>query len=215
MLEAATLLFFPALMVFAAISDLLTMTISNRVSIALAFLFVVMAFACGLSAVEIFWHLACGAAMLVVTFGMFARGWIGGGDAKLAAATAIWLSFDHVGDYALSASVLGGLLTLAIIGLRNWPLPGGRRASLGPVRPPNLAPCDELARFACLRRRLTPATGFETLCRDRNRDRASDFLSFSPPFGIISACVVITRQSWQTHPARDAAHSTAFAAACA
>jgi prepilin peptidase CpaA len=49
MLEAATLLFFPALMVFAAISDLLTMTISNRVSIALAVLFVGMAFACGLS----------------------------------------------------------------------------------------------------------------------------------------------------------------------
>ncbi len=45
MLEAATLLFFPALMVFAAVSDLLTMTISNRVSITLAFLFIVMAFA--------------------------------------------------------------------------------------------------------------------------------------------------------------------------
>jgi prepilin peptidase CpaA len=60
MLEAATLLFFPALMVFAAISDLLTMTISNRVSIALAVLFVGMAFACGLSAAEIAGHLACG-----------------------------------------------------------------------------------------------------------------------------------------------------------
>ncbi len=86
MLEAVTLLFFPALMVFAAVSDLLTMTISNRLSITLSFLFIVMAFACGLSAAEIFWHLACGAAMLVLTFGMFARGWIGGGDAKFATA---------------------------------------------------------------------------------------------------------------------------------
>ncbi|MGH6836201.1 MAG: A24 family peptidase [Methylocella sp.] len=124
MLEFATLLFFPALMVFAAISDLLTMTISNRVSIALAVLFIAMAFACGLPATEILWHLACGAAMLVLTFGLFAGGWIGGGDAKLAAATAIWLGFDHLGDYALSASVLGGLLTISIIGLRKWPLPG-------------------------------------------------------------------------------------------
>ena len=124
MLEAATLLFFPALMVFAAISDLLTMTISNRISIALAILFVAMAFARGLPATEILWHLACGAAMLVVAFGMFARGWIGGGDAKLAAATAIWLGFDHLGDYALSASALGGLLTVSIILLRKWPLPG-------------------------------------------------------------------------------------------
>jgi prepilin peptidase CpaA len=73
MFEAATLLFFPALMVFAAVSDLLTMTISNCVSITLTFLFIVMAFACGLPAAEIFWHLACGAAMLVLTFSMFAR----------------------------------------------------------------------------------------------------------------------------------------------
>jgi len=90
MLEAATLLFFPALMVFAAISDLLTMTISNGVSIALAFLFIVMAFACGLPATEIFWHLACGTAMLVLTFGMFARGWIGGGDGDLAWLRSCW-----------------------------------------------------------------------------------------------------------------------------
>jgi len=122
MLEAATLLF-PALMVFAAVSDLLTMTISNRISIALAVLFVAMAFACGLPPAEILWHLVCGAAMLILAFGLFARRWIGGGDAKLAAATAIWLGFDHLGDYALSASVLGGLLTLAIIVLRKWPLP--------------------------------------------------------------------------------------------
>jgi prepilin peptidase CpaA len=113
-------------MVFAAISDLLTMTISNRISIALAVLFVAMAFACGLPARAILWHLACGAAVLILAFGLFARGWIGGGDAKLAAATAIWLGFDHLGDYALSASLLGGLLTLAIIGVA----PAGR--SFGP-----------------------------------------------------------------------------------
>jgi prepilin peptidase CpaA len=124
MFEATTLSFFPGLMVFAAISDLLTMTISNCVSLAVAFLFIVMAFAVGLSAEDIAWHLACGATMLVMTFGMFAWGWIGGGDAKLAAATAIWLGFDHVGDYAVSASLLGGLLTLLILGLRICPLPG-------------------------------------------------------------------------------------------
>ncbi|HUB65112.1 MAG TPA: prepilin peptidase [Methylocella sp.] len=123
MLEAATLFIFPALMVFAGLSDLLTMTIPNRVSIAIALLFVAMAFACGLPTAVILRHLACGALMLVLTFFMFARGWIGGGDAKLAAATAIWLGFDHIGDYAVSASVLGCLLTLIIIGLRKWPSP--------------------------------------------------------------------------------------------
>jgi prepilin peptidase CpaA len=83
-----------------------------------------MAFACGLPAREITWHIGCGALILLLGFGLFARGWIGGGDAKLAAATAIWLGFDHLGQYALFASALGGLLTLLIIGLREWPLPG-------------------------------------------------------------------------------------------
>jgi prepilin peptidase CpaA len=89
-----------------------------------AVLFIAMAFACGLLETEILWHLACGTAMLIFAFGLFARGWIGGGDAKLAAATAIWVGFDHLGDYALSASALGGLLTVSIIVLRKWPLPG-------------------------------------------------------------------------------------------
>src|SRR6202047_2569891 len=115
MLEATTLLFFPALMVFAAVSDLLTLTISNRISVALAVLFIAMAFACGLPLAEILWHLACGAAMLIFAFGLFACGWIGGGGAKAAAAGALWLGFDHLGDYALSASALGGLLTVSII----------------------------------------------------------------------------------------------------
>src|SRR5262245_7971881 len=120
MLETATLLFFPALMIFAAFSDLLTMTISNGVSVALAVIFIVLATAGGLSAAEISWHLASGASILVLGFGLFALGWIGGGDAKLAAATAIWLGFDLLGEYALVASLLGGVLTLLILALRHW-----------------------------------------------------------------------------------------------
>jgi prepilin peptidase CpaA len=53
----------------------------------------------------------------------FARGWIGGGDAKLAAATALWLGFDHLMGYALYASIFGGVLTLAMIRFRLMPLP--------------------------------------------------------------------------------------------
>jgi prepilin peptidase CpaA len=123
MLDAATLLIFPALMIFAAFSDLFTMTISNRLSIALAVLFIPLALAGGFTTAEICWHLACGISMLILGFGLFAKGWIGGGDAKLAAATAIWLGFDHFGQYALAASALGGLLTLGLILIRNWPLP--------------------------------------------------------------------------------------------
>lgn len=124
MLEAATLLFFPGLMLFAAFSDLFTMTISNRVSIALTLSFIALAFACGLTLSQISWHLACGASMLILGFAFFAKGWIGGGDAKLAASTSLWLGFDLLCQYALFASALGGLLTLLILVLRKWPLPG-------------------------------------------------------------------------------------------
>ena len=50
-------------------------------------------------------------------------GWIGGGDAKLAAATVLWLGFAHLADYLLYASLLGGALTVLIIQFRAVPLP--------------------------------------------------------------------------------------------
>ena len=68
-------------------------------------------------------HVAASAAVLVVSFIFFARGWIGGGDAKLAAATALWLGFDQLLNYVIVASLFGGLLTLAILRFRLMPLP--------------------------------------------------------------------------------------------
>jgi prepilin peptidase CpaA len=123
LIQATELLLFPALMAFAASSDLLTMTISNRVSLLLAAGFAVLAVVTGMSLTEIGWHVAAGAAVLVITFVFFARGWIGGGDAKLAAATALWFGFPHLLDYLIYASLLGGALTLLLLQWRNWPLP--------------------------------------------------------------------------------------------
>jgi prepilin peptidase CpaA len=119
----ATLVFFPLLMAYAAFSDLLTMTISNFVSIALIVLFFILALSLGMPNGEIGLHVAAGTLMLAVTFIMFTLGWIGGGDAKLAAATALWFGFDHLFDYSLYAAAFGGFLTLAILILRRHPLP--------------------------------------------------------------------------------------------
>lgn len=123
MLQLCALVVFPALMIFAALSDLFTMTISNRVSVALVLTFFPFAFLAGLGTEEIALHLACGAGMLVLTFAMFAFGWIGGGDAKLAAATAVWIGLRHVADYGLDTALLGGMLTLLILSARKMPLP--------------------------------------------------------------------------------------------
>ena len=123
MADAIRLLLFPALMAFAASSDLLTMTISNRVSLILAGSFFVLAFWSGMPLATIGMHVAAGLTVLVVTFIFFARGWIGGGDAKLAAATALWLGFEQLLNYLTIASLLGGVLTLMIMRFRLMPLP--------------------------------------------------------------------------------------------
>jgi prepilin peptidase CpaA len=122
--DIARLLLFPAIMAFAASSDLLTMTISNRVSLILIGGFFALAFAGGMEVTELLSHMSAAGIVLVVAFGCFTRGWIGGGDAKLAAATALWVGFDHLLPYLVYASLFGGALTLALVQFRMSPLPG-------------------------------------------------------------------------------------------
>jgi prepilin peptidase CpaA len=122
-LDIARLLLFPGLMAFAAASDLFTMTISNRVSLALLVGFLVLALLSGLGLHDILWHLAAGSAVLAVAFVCFAMGWVGGGDAKVAAGAAVWFGFGHLLSYLLYASLFGGALTLLLLQFRQWPLP--------------------------------------------------------------------------------------------
>jgi prepilin peptidase CpaA len=123
LVDAVRLLLFPAAMAFAASTDLFTMTISNRVSLILAAGFLGLAALDAMPAAEIGNHLAAGFVVLAVCFVFFYRGWIGGGDAKLAAATALWLGWAHLYEYLLYASLLGGVLTLLILEFRKCSLP--------------------------------------------------------------------------------------------
>jgi prepilin peptidase CpaA len=122
-LDLARLLLFPALMAFAAATDLLTMTISNRVSLALAAGFLLLAVASGMGTYDILMHVGAGATVLAVAFGCYALGQVGGGDAKIAAAAALWFGFAHLMNYLLYASLFGGALTLLLLQFRQWPLP--------------------------------------------------------------------------------------------
>ena len=123
MADAIRLLLFPAIMAFAASSDLLTMTISNRVSLILVGSFFVLAYMWGMPPREVGIHVGAAFVVLAVSFTFFARGWIGGGDAKLAAATALWFGFDQLLNYLVVASLFGGILTYAIMRFRLMPLP--------------------------------------------------------------------------------------------
>jgi prepilin peptidase CpaA len=122
MLSTVALLLFPLAMAWAASSDLLTMRISNKLVLFLVASFVVAGLLAGLSLQQFGWQLAAALVVLLVGFTLFALRWIGGGDAKLAAATALWLGFELLPSYLMYAALLGGVLTLAILALRRFPL---------------------------------------------------------------------------------------------
>jgi prepilin peptidase CpaA len=119
----AVLVLFPAGMAYAAASDLVSMTIPNWLCLLLLAAFGLCAVSSGFGWTAFGWHLAAGLVVLVACFGMFAAGWIGGGDAKLAAVTALWLGFDQMLPYLFIATLGGGLLTVVILKLRSVPLP--------------------------------------------------------------------------------------------
>jgi prepilin peptidase CpaA len=120
MLEAAIFVVFPFCMVFAAVSDMLSMTIANRVSIVLVATFMVVAPLTGMDWSAYGLHLAAGAIVLAFTFTLFAIGGMGGGDAKLLAATSVWMGLGiPLVEYLSFASVLGGVLTVAVLTYRN------------------------------------------------------------------------------------------------
>ncbi|MEO9298849.1 A24 family peptidase [Devosia alba] len=122
MISSVALLLFPAGMALAATSDLLTMKISNKLVLLIVAAFFIVALAVQLPLDVLGMHVLCAALVLAVGFAFFAFGWIGGGDAKLAAATALWLGFDLAVPFLVYSALLGGVLTLAILGLRNLPL---------------------------------------------------------------------------------------------
>jgi prepilin peptidase CpaA len=123
MLGKFALLLFPMLMAFAASSDLLTMRISNRVVLLLVAIFCAVAVGINMPLEEFGLHVACATTVLTVAFILFALGWIGGGDAKLAAATTFWLGFGVTLPYLLDASLIGGFMTLLILAARRLPMP--------------------------------------------------------------------------------------------
>jgi prepilin peptidase CpaA len=124
MIELALIIGFPLLLAFAASSDLLTMKISNRLSIALVFSFALISVSIGFPLSQIGLHFATGICVLAFTVAFFAAGWIGGGDAKLTAAVSVWLGFGmQLFEFILLASVLGAILTFALLFSRSHPLP--------------------------------------------------------------------------------------------
>lgn len=123
MLEALIFVVFPFCMLFAAVSDMMSMTIANRVSVILIATFAAVAPFTGMGWADYGWHFAAAALVLSITFGLFAIGAMGGGDAKLLAATSLWMGLSmELMQYLVVSAVIGGLMTLLIIIYRGSPL---------------------------------------------------------------------------------------------
>lgn len=123
MYELAILTIFPAAVILAAFTDLFTMTIPNRISLVLVGAFLALAPFSGITLTQFGWHVAAGLLVLAVTFALFIAGIIGGGDAKLVSAVALWVGMEQLLPYLLIASIFGGALTLGLLTFRKMPLP--------------------------------------------------------------------------------------------
>ncbi len=115
------------LLLVAAVIDVRTFTISNRLNAAVALLAPVYWWSIGLplwpgAAIQV------GVALIVFLLlaGAFYAGMMGGGDVKLAAALALWFSPASTLKFLVFMSIAGGVLTLVVLGLHRLRKKTGR-----------------------------------------------------------------------------------------
>jgi prepilin peptidase CpaA len=123
-LQTLLLTVFPALVITGGLKDITSFTIPNWISAALIGGFLLAALALGLPWQSGLTMLGIGFAALFVAMGMFAMGWIGGGDAKMFAAAALWLGWPASLTFVLVTGLAGGALAVSLLGLRSvWVRP--------------------------------------------------------------------------------------------
>jgi prepilin peptidase CpaA len=116
-----------AILVVAAVIDVRTFTISNRLNLTVALLAPLYWLSIALSpwpGVAI--QLGLGAGVFVILAGAFYAGMMGGGDVKLAAALALWFPPLVTVKFLVLMSVAGGVLTLAVMAWHRFKRRQGR-----------------------------------------------------------------------------------------
>src|SRR6476660_8656440 len=114
------LLALAATLVVAAVIDVRTFTISNRLNAAVA------------AGAPLYWlsitlnpwpdmaiQVAAGASVFVLLAGAFYAGMMGGGDVKLAAALALWFPPVATIKFLVLMSLAGGVLTLVVVAIHH------------------------------------------------------------------------------------------------
>jgi prepilin peptidase CpaA len=109
----------PLALAIAAISDLFTMKIPNWISLALLILFVPVALHAGFGWAQIGFAFVAALAVFGVCFALFAGNVMGGGDAKLLTASALWFGYDpSLIVFLVLVAFAGGIVTVLILFIR-------------------------------------------------------------------------------------------------
>ena len=103
-----------ALLVWAAVTDVRTMRIPNRIVIAVVALYPLWLLTHP-APIDGLWALPIAVGMLLAGFAAFSAGVIGGGDAKLLAAVSLWAGPAHLVGMLAVTAVFGGVLAAACI----------------------------------------------------------------------------------------------------
>ena len=123
----------------------------------------------GLGLGDMAYHVGAGLLVLAIGVLLFIPGWIGGGDAKLAAAVALWLGFENLFSYLFCVALAGGSLALLFMSCAS-PSPARicLRPAVGgaPARPPQRHPLRH-----CPRGRRPPVSIQHILVREPDRLR--------------------------------------------
>jgi len=108
LLQSTLIAGFAFTLIWAAVSDIFSRKITNTTSLACAALGLVYAVTAG----EAVYHLLIAALVLTLGFAAFAKGWLGGGDAKILAACALWMGPGAILTFLFFTAAAGGGLAL-------------------------------------------------------------------------------------------------------
>ena len=114
---------FALAMAYGGLSDLLSLRIPNWIPVVIVVAFLPAAVVAGWDATAMLIQLGAGVAVLIAGVLLFAAGIMGGGDAKLLAAGAVWVGWAGLPAFLLLVALGGGVLGLALIAFRRARLP--------------------------------------------------------------------------------------------
>lgn len=108
------------LFMWAAVTDLRSYLIPNRICFAIVALYPVYWLAGYVGGMPVSWSDGVLAAALVFALGFvfFSMGVVGGGDVKLATAVALWTGLNWLVMLALIVGIAGGILSIGIVAAR-------------------------------------------------------------------------------------------------